>query len=53
MKKNIIAIGLSAIIAFGACTTTDKNKETDMDKTNPFFSKYETPFGVQIGRAHV
>ena len=46
MKKNILTIGLSAIIALGACTTTDKNKETDMDKTNPFFTKYETPFGV-------
>ena len=46
MKKNILTIGLSAIIALGACTTTDKNKETDMDKTNPFFTKYDTPFGV-------
>ena len=55
MKKIIMAIGLS--VALTSCVnTTDKKNETGMDEANPFFVKYDTPFGVppfeKIGLEH-
>ena len=50
-----MTIGLSVALTSYA-DTADKNNGTSMNETNPFFTKYETPFGVppfdKIGIEH-
>ena len=44
MKNIILTIGLSVILA--SCTGAGENNLSDMDKSNPFFATYATPFEV-------
>ena len=41
--KKILIFNLMVIVLFASCSTTEKR---DLDKSNPFFSKFETPFQV-------